>query len=49
MQTEEPAPEKRANWLPTPAGPFRPVIRMYQPRSEVLDGTYTLPPVTKNA
>lgn len=38
-----------ANWLPTPAGLFRPVIRMYQPRPEVLDGTYTLPAVTKTA
>ena len=47
MQTHEPTPEKRSNWLPTPAGAFRPVIRMYQPRQEVLDGTYTLPAITK--
>jgi hypothetical protein len=49
MQTEAPEPEKRSNWLPTPAGTFRPVIRMYQPRPEVLNGTYTLPPITKTA
>jgi hypothetical protein len=49
MQTEEPEAEKRSNWLPAPAGLFRPVIRMYQPRSEVLDGTYALPAVTKTA
>ena len=47
MQTQEPTPEKRSNWLPTPAGAFRPVIRMYQPRQEVLDGTYTLPAITR--
>lgn len=49
MQTEAPEPEKRSNWLPTPTGPFRPLIRMYQPRPEALDGTYILPPVTKTA
>jgi hypothetical protein len=49
MQTEAPAPRKRSNWLPTPAGPFRPVIRMYQPRPEVLDGGFELPPITKTA
>jgi hypothetical protein len=49
LQTEAPEPEKRSNWLPTPAGSFRPVIRVYQAGPEVLDGTYTLPPITKTA
>jgi hypothetical protein len=47
MQTEAPDPEKRSNWLPTPAGAFRPVIRMYQPRPEILNGKYILPSITK--
>jgi len=48
LQHEEPADEaKKANWLPTPAGDFRPMIRIYQPREEVLDGTYTLPAIRR--
>jgi hypothetical protein len=46
MQTDAPDPEKRSNWLPTPAGAFRPVIRMYQPRPEILNGEYILPSIT---
>ena len=38
-------PELRANWLPTPAGPFRPILRMYEPRDAVFDGSYQLPPI----
>lgn len=37
----------RANWLPTPAGGFRPLIRLYQPRASVLDGEYALPPIRR--
>lgn len=37
----------RANWLPSPAGDFRPVLRMYEPRPEVLDGTYEIPAITR--
>jgi len=25
----------------------RPLMRLYQPRAAILDGTYTIPPVTK--
>ncbi|OIJ66044.1 DUF1254 domain-containing protein [Streptomyces mangrovisoli] len=39
------SPEARANWLPTPPGPFRPVLRMYEPHQTVFDGGYTLPPI----
>lgn len=45
LQADAPGPGKEANWLPTPAGVFRPVMRMYQPQQPVLDGTYVLPPV----
>lgn len=44
----EPAdPTARANWLPTPAGEFRPVLRMYEPHPEILDGTYIIPAITR--
>jgi hypothetical protein len=37
----------KANWLPAPKGTFRPIVRMYQPRPEALDGTYVLPPIRR--
>ena len=36
------------NWLPTPASPFCLVLRLYQPRVEVLKGEYQLPEVVKD-
>jgi hypothetical protein len=48
LQPDRPSdPAAAANWLPTPNGRFRPVLRMYQPRPEVFDGTFTIPPITK--
>lgn len=48
MQHERPDDETfAANWLPTPEGDFRPLLRIYQPRPEVLDGTYVMPAITK--
>jgi hypothetical protein len=47
MQTDSPGPGKESNWLPTPQGRFRPILRMYQPQKAILDGTYVLPPVRK--
>ena len=44
------APEdaaSRANWLPTPEGLFRPILRLYEPDDAVLDGRYVLPPITR--
>jgi hypothetical protein len=32
LQTDAPGSGKEANWLPTPAGAFRPIMRMYQPQ-----------------
>lgn len=44
----EPADEAaRANWLPAPAGDFRPVLRMYEPGPAVLDGTYQVAAITR--
>jgi hypothetical protein len=47
MQTDSPGADKESNWLPTPAGAFRPIVRMYQPQKAILDGTYVLPAVRK--
>jgi hypothetical protein len=48
MQRDEPAEaDRRANWLPTPAGTFRPILRMYEPDDAVFDGGYELPPITR--
>ncbi len=42
-------PADTSNWLPAPAAPFRPLMRLYQPQAAVLDGTYKIPPITKAA
>lgn len=48
LQRDEPSePERRVNWLPAPPGDFRPLMRLYQPRAEVLDGSYRLPAMTR--
>jgi len=45
---ERPVGEKEAaNWLPAPAGDFRPVMRMYEPDSSVLEGGYQFPAITR--
>jgi hypothetical protein len=40
-------PTDTGNWLPAPAAPFRPLMRLYQPQDAVLDGTYKIPPIAK--
>jgi hypothetical protein len=47
MQATAPGGGRDANWLPTPPGPFRPILRLYQPRPEVLDGRWPLPPIQR--
>jgi hypothetical protein len=47
MQTDSPGPDKEPNWLPTPKGRFRPILRMYQPQKAILDEAYILPAVRK--
>jgi hypothetical protein len=37
------------NWLPTPAGPFRLNLRIYEPRASVLSGAWRPPPVVRAA
>lgn len=31
----------------SPRGDFRPILRMFQPRPEAVDGTFVLPPSVK--
>lgn len=48
IQPRRPADDKTAaNWLPTPEGRFRPILRMYTPRAAIFDGTYELPPIRR--
>jgi hypothetical protein len=49
LQHESPGKDKESNWLPAPAGGFRPVLRAYQPRAAMLDGSYTPPRVKRLA
>ncbi|KQR45186.1 ATP synthase subunit alpha [Microbacterium sp. Leaf161] len=47
---EKPAdPKAAANWLPSPAGDFRPVMRMYEPDASVLDQSYVVSAITRIA
>ena len=47
MGKDSPGADKESNWLPAPNAPFRPILRMYHPHEEILDGTYQLPAITK--
>ncbi|MFZ3282844.1 DUF1254 domain-containing protein [Pseudomonas sp.] len=45
LQADKPEGEFAANWLPAPKGPFYMILRLYQPKGEVLEGKYELPQV----
>ncbi|MFV2040299.1 MAG: DUF1254 domain-containing protein, partial [Acidimicrobiales bacterium] len=48
MQRAEPTDTtERANWLPTPEGPFYLALRMYWPKPAVLNGEWNPPPVVR--
>jgi hypothetical protein len=47
----EPGPDKEANWLPAPNGPFVLMMRIYWPKENppsLLNGNWKPPPVTLN-
>jgi hypothetical protein len=46
MGHDDPGPERRANWLPAPAGPFALFMRAYLPKPQLLDGEFRLPEIT---
>lgn len=43
VQNASPDGDGEANWLPAPPGPFWVALRLYWPKSEVLDGRWTAP------
>ncbi|WP_374007940.1 DUF1254 domain-containing protein [Leifsonia sp. LS-T14] len=48
MSATRPTDEKAAaNWLPAPAGAFRPILRLYAPGDDVLDGSYAIPAIER--
>jgi len=47
IQNAAPGADKEANWLPAPTGEFNLAMRLYSPRREALDGSWTPPPVNK--
>ena len=46
--SHQPAEEEGSNWLPAPKGPFHLMMRLYAPRTEVLDGSWVPPPVEQD-
>jgi hypothetical protein len=47
FQNENPSPDKEANWLPAPKGPFNLCLRLYAPKFEALTGKWNPPPVMR--
>ena len=45
LQHDSPGKDLESNWLPAPTGPFYVILRTYGPKPELLDGSYTIPPV----
>ena len=46
LQPQRPGGEAQ-NWLPTPAGSFKLILRAYLPGPAIMDSTYELPPVIR--
>jgi hypothetical protein len=49
FQNQSPGPDKEANWLPAPKGPYNLTMRLYAPKFEALTGNWNPPPVMKSA
>jgi hypothetical protein len=48
VQAESPGADKESNWLPAPKdAPFQPTMRIYSPRPDVADGSWSPPPFVK--
>jgi hypothetical protein len=45
IQNASPGADLESNWLPAPAGPFMVAMRLYWPKDEALNGTWTPPSV----
>lgn len=47
IQNLSPGKNKESNWLPSPEGEFNLILRMYQPKEIILDGSWIPPSVKK--
>jgi hypothetical protein len=47
MSRQRPDADRAANWLPAPAGTFRPILRMYVPGEDVFTGAYEIPAIAR--
>jgi hypothetical protein len=47
LQAESPGKGREPNWLPTPDGPFWPVLRTYGPGKAIRDGTWKAPTIKR--
>ena len=47
IQNEAPDSDRQANWLPAPKGAFRVALRLYAPKKQVADGTWSPPPINR--
>jgi len=47
IQHDNPGKNKEANWLPAPAGDFNILLRVYWPKEEMINGSWTPPAVNK--
>ncbi|MEB3023582.1 DUF1254 domain-containing protein [[Mycobacterium] crassicus] len=48
VQNRSPGPGKESNWLPAPEGPFQLILRLYWPKEEALNGSWTPPKAVRN-
>jgi hypothetical protein len=49
VQEKSPGKDNEANWLPAPSGDFSLYLRAYWPKTPVVDGTWSPPPVGRNS
>ena len=47
VQKNPPGADKEPNWLPAPDGEFIPMLRLYWPKDEVVNGVWVPPPVRR--
>jgi hypothetical protein len=47
IQSDSPGADREANWLPVAKSPFTLLMRLYSPKAEVLDGSWSPPPVRR--
>lgn len=47
IQAESAGKDKEANWLPVAKAPFNLLLRLYSPRAEILNGSWTPPSVKR--